>query len=48
MTVERRAEAKMEKMKAGLNALIAETQNLKLEIEKKQKLIDEMKIAYSI
>lgn len=36
MTVERRAEAKISKLKDGLNALIKETDLLKQELNKKQ------------
>ena len=47
MTVEKRAEAKIEKLKQGLNALIKETENLKLDLAKKQEYFNEIKIAYS-
>ena len=46
MTVEKRAEGKIEKLKSGLNALIRENENLKLEANKKDKLLNEIRIAY--
>ena len=46
MTVEKRAEAKIEKLKLGMNALIRETENLKLEIGKKDALLNEIRIVY--
>ncbi len=40
--MEKRAEAKIDKLKNGLNALIKENENLKSELAKKQALIDEL------
>lgn len=48
MSVERRTEAKMEKLKHGMNALIKETDDLKAQLNKKQALLNDIFIAYSI
>ena len=42
LAVEKRTEDKMSQLKVGMNALIAENNNLKQELEKKQKLILEI------
>lgn len=48
MSVERRTETKMEKLKHGMNALIKETQSLKEKLNQKQALLDDIFVAYSI
>jgi hypothetical protein len=42
MTVEKRAEAKIEKLKIGMNALIKEIDNLKADLSKKQQIINDL------
>ncbi len=42
LAVEKRFKDKMEQLKIGMNALIAENNNLKQELDKKQKLITDM------
>lgn len=46
MTVEKRAEAKIEKMQVGMNSLIKEIESLKIELNNKQSLMDDIKVAY--
>lgn len=46
--MERRAEAKIEKLKNGMNALIKETDSLRMQLIKKQALLDDIFVAYSI
>ena len=48
MTVEKRAEGKIEKLKKTLNEQIKEIQTLKEELKKKRELLDDMKNAYDI
>jgi len=47
MTVEKRAESKIEKIKASLNAVLKETQNVTNELRKKQELLNDIKVAYN-
>lgn len=47
MTVEKRAESKIEKVKATLNALIKETQTVTNELRQKQELLNDIKVAYN-
>ena len=42
LAVEKRFKEKMEQLKVGMNALILENNNLKQELDKKQKLIVEL------
>ena len=42
LAVEKRFKEKMEQLKVGMNALILENNNLKQELDKKQKLILEL------
>ena len=44
--MEKRGEAKVEKLKKGVNALIKENENLKSELTKKQQLLDDIKIVF--
>lgn len=43
MTVEKRCEAKIDKLKHGMNALIKEIDNLKIELSKKEELLKNSK-----
>lgn len=45
MTVEKRAEAKIEQLKSGMNSLIKEIELLKIELNKKQAILDELNSA---
>lgn len=44
MTIERRCEAKIDKLKQGMNALIKEIDTLKVELKKKDDLLNSLKI----
>ncbi|CAF0817199.1 unnamed protein product [Brachionus calyciflorus] len=44
MTVEKRSEAKIEKLKEGMNSLIREIDSLKIELNNKQALLDQIKV----
>lgn len=46
MTVEKRAEEKINILKKSLNALIKESQNLKTELRNKNELLRDIKTAY--
>lgn len=46
MTVEKRAEAKIDKLKETLNKMITETQSTKNELRSKQELINNVKSAF--
>jgi len=48
VTVEKRAEIKIEKINETLNALVKETQKTKGELRLKKELLDDIMIAYMI
>lgn len=46
MTIEKRCEAKIEKLKQGMNSLIKEIDMLKMELNNKQAILNDIKTAY--
>ncbi len=48
MTVEKRAELKIDKINATLNALVKENQKTKIELRTKRELLDDIMVAYMI